>query len=164
QERNQALTQAHAQVTEALEQQTATSEILRVISQSPTDVQPVFDTILRSAVRLCDGFYCALFLVDGEMLHFRASHNLPSRALEELNRAYPTSVRDGATGSARAVRDRRVVHTLDMQEDPEILEGSRQRAREIGYHSWIGVPMLREGTAIGAIAVSRSEAKRFSEG
>jgi GAF domain-containing protein len=164
QENNEALTQAHAQVTEALEQQTATSEILRVISQSPTDVQPVFDTILRSAVRLCDGFYCALFLVEGEMLHFRGSHNIPSRALEELNRAYPTPVRDGSTGSARAVRDRRVVHTLDMQEDPEIPEGSRQRARGIGHRSWIGVPMLREGTAIGTIAVSRSEVKPFSEG
>jgi len=164
QEKNQALTQAHAQVTEALEQQTATGEILRVISQSLTDVQPVFDTILRNAVRLCGGFYCALFLVDGEMLHFRASHNIPSRALEELNRAYPSSVRDGSTGSTRAVRDRRVVQTLDMQEDPEIPEGSRQRARVIGHRAWIGVPMLREGTAIGTIAVSRSEVKPFSEG
>src|SRR5262249_50308295 len=89
----------------ALDTQTATSEILGVISSSPTDVQPVFDTILRSAVRLCEGFYCALFLVEGEMLHFRGSHNMSPQALEELGRAYPTSVRDGSTGSARAARD-----------------------------------------------------------
>ena len=56
-------------MTEALEQQTATSEILRVISRSPTDVQPVFDTIVRSAVRLCDGLFSALFQFDGELLH-----------------------------------------------------------------------------------------------
>src|SRR5262249_1486332 len=61
QEKNRALTEAHAQVTEALDQQTATSEILRVISSSPTDVQPVFDTIVRSAVRLCDGLFSAVF-------------------------------------------------------------------------------------------------------
>src|SRR5262249_37256534 len=124
QEKNRALTQAHAQVTESLEQQTATSEILGVISSSPTDVQPVFDTILRSAVRLCEGFYCALFLVEGEMLHFRGSHNMSPQALEELGRAYPTSVRDGSTGSARAARDCRVVQTFDTQEDPAIPEGS----------------------------------------
>src|SRR5262249_4803714 len=85
-------------------------------------------------------------------------------AREELERAYPTHVRHGSTGSTRVVRDCRVVQTVDMQEDPEIPEGSRQRASVIGYRSWIGVPMLREGTAIGTIAVSRAEVKPFSEG
>src|SRR5262249_45047162 len=112
-EKNRALTKAHTQVSESLEQQTATSEILRVISQSPSDVQPVFDTILRSAVRLCDGFYSALFLVEGQMLHFRASHNVPSQGLEEMKRDYPISVQDGSTVSTRAVRDCCVVHVLD---------------------------------------------------
>jgi GAF domain-containing protein len=64
QEKNRALTMAYAQVTEALEQQTATAEILRVISSSPTDVQPVFDTIVRSAVRLCNGLSASLLRFD----------------------------------------------------------------------------------------------------
>ena len=89
QEKNRALTEAHAQVTEALEQQTATGEILRVISSSPTDVQPVFDTIVRSAVRLCDGLFSALFQFDGELLHLVAQHNYTPEALEEVHRVFP---------------------------------------------------------------------------
>jgi GAF domain-containing protein len=65
-------------LTEALEQQTATAEILRVISRSQTDVQPVFDTIVRSAVRLCDGLFSALYKFDGELIHFVAHHNYTS--------------------------------------------------------------------------------------
>ena len=86
---------------EAQEQQAATAEILSVISSSPTKVQPVFDAILRSAVRLCDGFYSALFLVDGQMLHFRANHNLSPQGLEAMKTVYPLSVRDGSTGAVR---------------------------------------------------------------
>src|SRR5262249_26808636 len=72
QEKNRALTQAHAQVTEALEKQTATAEILRVISGSQTDVQPVFDAIIRSAVRLLGGFSGVVTLIVGDQLHLAA--------------------------------------------------------------------------------------------
>src|SRR5262249_21421459 len=72
QQRNEALTQAHAQVTEALEQQTATAEILRVISSSPTDVQPVFDTIVGSALRLLGGFSATLRLLAGDQMNLVA--------------------------------------------------------------------------------------------
>src|SRR5207302_5594275 len=77
------------EVTEALEQQTATSEILRVISQSQTDVQPVFDTIVRSAVKLCDGLFSSLFRFDGELIHLIAQHNFTLEALEAAHRVYP---------------------------------------------------------------------------
>src|SRR5262249_43687478 len=82
QEKNLALTQAHARVTESLEQQTATSEILGVISNSPTHVQPVFDTIAACAVRLCRGFFCTVHSFDGELIHLVAHHNLSTAMLE----------------------------------------------------------------------------------
>src|SRR6202045_4015820 len=89
QQKNHALTLAHAQVTEALEQQTATAEILRVISRSQTDVKPVFDTIVQSAVRLCAGLFSALYQFDGELLHQGALHNYTPEALEEVRRIFP---------------------------------------------------------------------------
>ena len=76
-------------LTEAREQQTATSEILRVISSSPTDVQPVFDTIVRSAVRLCDGVIGAVNTFDGELTHVAALYNYTPEALAAVQRMYP---------------------------------------------------------------------------
>ena len=86
QEKNRALTEAHAQVTEALEQQTATSEILRVISGSPTDVEPVFRTILANANTLCDARFSVLLLWDGEALAARAHVNVSPRMAEPSGR------------------------------------------------------------------------------
>jgi two-component system, NtrC family, sensor kinase len=94
-ERNEALTQAHAQVSETLEQQTATSEILRVISRSQTDVQPVFDTIVSSAVRLCDGLFSGLHQFDGELLHSVAQHNLHPRSPRGVASRIPGATRSG---------------------------------------------------------------------
>src|SRR5262249_10388497 len=79
----------NAALTESLDQQTATGEILRVISSSPTDIQPVFDTIVRSAVRLCDGLFSALFRYDGELLSLVAHHNYTPEALAQARRLYP---------------------------------------------------------------------------
>src|SRR5262249_14386051 len=76
QEKNSALTEAHGQVTEALDQQTATSEILRVISRSPTDLQPVFDNIAASALRLCEAKLCTAFRFDGELIHLVGSRHV----------------------------------------------------------------------------------------
>jgi hypothetical protein len=108
-EKNRALTEAHAQVSEALEQQTATAEILRVISSSPTDVQPVFDTIVSSAVRLCDGLFGALYRFDGELLHLVAHYNYTPEALEAAHRVFPGRPSRGG-GPGRAILDRAVAH------------------------------------------------------
>jgi signal transduction histidine kinase len=160
QEKNRALTQAHAQVTETLEQQMATSEILRVISRSQTDVQPVFDTIVRSAVRLCDGLFSGLYQFDGELLHHAAHHNFTPEALEEVRRVFPARpTRTLFVG--RAIVERAVVHIPDFDIDPEYEHHALSRA--VGQRSGLWVPMLREGAPIGVIGVSRAEAGPFSD-
>ncbi|HYT32458.1 MAG TPA: GAF domain-containing protein, partial [Thermoanaerobaculia bacterium] len=159
-EKNLALTDAHAQVTEALEQQTATSEILRVISQSQTDVQPVFDTIVRSAVKLCDGLFSALFRFDGELIHLIAQHNFTLEALEAAHRVYPAPpTRALLTG--RAILERAVAHIPDVEIDPELQYQALSRA--IGFRSGLFVPMLREGTPIGVIMVARAAPGSFAD-
>ncbi len=150
----QELQARNRELTEALEQRTATSEILRVISSSPTDVQPVFRAIMASAVRLCDGLFGAVFRYDGELLHFVAHHNVPPQALELFQRRFPMPPSREHVSSL-AVLDRTVVHVQDVESDPDVGPLSREIARTTGYRSLLAVPMLREGTAIGAIAVAR---------
>jgi len=147
-------------LTEALEQQTATSEILRVISQSQTDVQPVFDTIVRSAVRLCDGLFSVLYRFDGELLHFVAQHNWTPEALEEAHRIFPARP-TRALGSGRVILERAMVHIPDVETDPEFQHQALSRA--IGYRSALYVPMLREGVPLGVISVARAEPGLFSD-
>src|SRR5206468_9305988 len=139
---------------------TATSEILRVISSSPTDVQPVFDTIVRSAVRLCDGLFSALFQFDGELLHRVAQHNFTPEALERMHRTYPTRP-TRTLGSGRAILERAVAHILDVELDPEYQHLTLSRA--IGHRSSLSVPMLREGAPIGVIWVARAEPRPFTD-
>ena len=160
QETNRALTEAHAQVTEALDQQIATSEILRVISGSPTDVQPVFEAIAENSVRLCEGRYCTVYQFDGELIHLAAHHNLGAEGRAEMQRAYPMRPSGARSLTARAIDTRMVVHSPDFESDPDVDEATRQRARRIGYRTGIAVPMLRAGTPIGCITVTRSDAAR----
>jgi signal transduction histidine kinase len=139
---------------------TATSEILRVISSSPTDVQPVFDTIVRSAVRLCNGLFGTLLRFDGELIHQVAQHNYSPEGLEELHRIFPTRP-SRALGSGRAILERTVDHIPDIEVDPESRLLTLSRA--VGFRSGLSVPMLREGTPIGAIVVNRAEPGPFSD-
>ena len=160
QDKNQALTVAHAQVTESLEQQTATAEILRVISQSQTDVQPVFDTIVRSAVTLCGGLFSALYQFDGELIHSVAQHNFTPDALAEAHRVFPARP-TRALYSGRAILERALVHVPDSEVDSE--HQHRVLRRAIGWRSGLFVPMLREGVPIGVIEVARAEPGPFSD-
>jgi signal transduction histidine kinase/putative methionine-R-sulfoxide reductase with GAF domain len=166
QEKNRAITLAHAQVTEALEQQTATSEILRVISSSPTDVQPVFDTIVESAARLCDAVFSSLASFDGEVMDFVAAHNWTPAAWAIARRTFPAPPsRARATG--RAILERAVVHMPDVELDHEyggqIGATGSEISRAVGFRSLLSVPMLRDGVPLGALAVARVAPGPFSD-
>jgi signal transduction histidine kinase/putative methionine-R-sulfoxide reductase with GAF domain len=154
-EKNRALTQAHGQVTEALEQQTATSEILRVISSSPTDLQPVFDTIVRNAARMCEAYDAVVVLADGEEFVQRAHHG-PIAAM--LGARYP--LRGTVTG--RAILEARVIHVENLAEASDYPAG-RKLAQRVGYRTTLSVPLLRDGAAIGAIGIRRTEVLPFSD-
>jgi len=146
-------------LTVALEQQTATSEILRVISQSPTDVQPVFDTIMQSAVRLCGARIGVLYRFDGELLHLAAHHNLGPDVLATLLRLYPMRP-NRETASGRAILGRAVAELPDALADPEY---RHEIAIAGDWRSMLAVPMLREGDPIGTIVINRSEPGAFPE-
>jgi GAF domain-containing protein/CheY-like chemotaxis protein len=150
-------------LTEALEQQTATAEILRAISGAQTDAQPVFEAIVRSAVRLCDGFYSVLFSFDGERIHVRATHNASPEALRAFATRYPMRAEERRSMVALAVTEGRVVRVRDMQEDPEVHPESRSFAKVMGHRSFVAVPMLKDGRSVGAIVVSRREVAPFSD-
>jgi GAF domain-containing protein len=146
------------ELTEALEQQTATAEILRVISHSQTDVQPVFDAILRSAVRLCDGVFGNLYRFDGELIHMVADYNYPPEAQEAARRVYPAPLSRELVGG-RAILDRRIVQIPDVQLDPDY---DPTIAHAVGFRSVLGVPMFREGSVVGTINIGRVEPGPFS--
>ncbi len=149
--------------TESQEQQAATAEILRVISSSPTDAQPVFETIVRSAVRLCDGIFGLAFRYDGRQLSILAHHNVPSEAIAVIARSYPTP--PGPESMAgRAVLRREVVHVSDVTiPGPDTGPRSQQLGLQLGYRAFLSVPMLSHGKPIGVINVSRREPRPFTE-
>ena len=148
------------ELTGTREQQAATAEILRVMSASPGDVQPVLDVIARHAVQLCQGYFSAVFLSDGALIDVRATHNLPPEWLEVAQDIYPVPL-EADVRPARVVRERRVIQFMDLQSDPEVPEEERQRARVGGYRTWIGAPLLGSSGAVGVIGVGRRERQAF---
>src|SRR5262245_39631166 len=143
---------------ESLEQQTATSEVLKVISGSPTDIQPVLDAVGENAARLCEANNAVIFRLEGNLLRQVASYgHIPttSHPVDGL----PVS-RDTVTG--RAVFDRRTIHVHDLStEDREYPEGSRH-AKVDGHRTTLATPLLREGVPVGAILIRRMEVRPFS--
>jgi GAF domain-containing protein len=145
-------------LSEALEQQTATSEVLKVISGSPTDIQPVLDAVAENAARLCEANNAVIFRLEGSLLRHVAFYGqIPttSHPVEGL----PVS-RDVVTG--RAVFDRRTIHVHDLSaEDREYPKGSLH-AKADGHRTTLATPLLREGRPVGAILIRRMEVRPFS--
>src|SRR5262249_15902256 len=137
----------------------ATGEILRVISQSPTDVQPVFDTIVRSAAVLCDGVYGTAVQFDGELMHLAAGYNHTPEVNAPLNEPFPMRP-DRRMMVGRAILSRSVVQVEDGLTDPDYAQNV---ARAGGFRAMLAVPMLREGRPVGAIVVNRDRPGPFSE-
>ena len=145
---------------EAHRREAATAEILSVISRSRTEAQPVFDAIVKSAVRLCDELFSGVYRFDGELLHHVAHHNYTPKALEEVQRKFPARpTREFGTG--RAILEKAVVHIPDVEVDPEYRNQPISRA--VGMRSGLFVPMLRDSTPVGVILVARAEPGAFSD-
>src|SRR5437773_411236 len=154
-------------LTEALDQQTATSEILQVISSSPTHLQPVFEAIVRNATRLCGGRFGTVHRFDGQLIHLAAHYHLTADAVEAMHQIYPLSPDRPGSRVAHAIRQGRIVHVGDAQADEsptgDVFALASRMARILGYHSQIVVPMLREGLPIGALSIAREEVGLFPE-
>ena len=148
-------------LTEALAQQTATSEILRVISQSPTDPKPVFDAILSSALTLMGASAGALTRVSGDQIDLAAWRSTDSGGDENVRAVFPISLQSEGT-HATTIRLRAPVNLAEAQTDPKLTEGGRSIARAVGYQSMVAVPMLHHGAAIGTISATRREAGGFT--
>src|SRR5262249_24158455 len=135
-------------LTGALERQTATSEILGVISSSPTGVQATFDTIARSAALLCEADLSGVYRFDGELIHFAAQHGRTREEIDAVREAFPQ--RPGhASATARAILAGAVVQISDASSDSELPGPLRM------FRSVLSVPMLRDGRALGTITVAR---------
>jgi GAF domain-containing protein len=153
----------NANLRETLEQQTATSDILRVISSSPTDTQPVFDAIASNAARLSEADSMGVFRVEGNELrmvaHFgRAAHTPKARSVGDTF----ALTRGSLVG--RALLDRRTVHVHDLAAEPdEEWPEAKWVQRAIGHRTALAIPLMREGVGIGAIFTRRMEVRPFSD-
>src|SRR5262249_15562231 len=142
---------------ESLEQQTATSEILKVISRSPTDIQPVFETIVRSASMVCGAVDAAIFFRDEQSIRL-AAHGGPIQA-HPLGTRFALSE---ATVAGNTILSARSIHVEDLLTAADYPEG-RVYARQFGYRTTLAVPLIRDATAVGALLIRRSEVRPFSE-
>ena len=155
------LAQKNSEYGERIEQQSATVDVLKVMSASPGDPQPVFDLITRRARELCNANAAALWSFDGELIHF-LSNDAPGGTAEgdaAYRRQFPMApTRGGSFG--RAILDRQIVHIRDVDADPEVA----QFVRDLGMRSVVAIPLLRDGTVIGAISINAKEPGGLSDG
>ena len=164
-QRTDDLTERTSNLSKALEQQTATSEVLQVISSTPGDLQPVFATMLENAVRICDATFGNIYRWDGEALHMLASHNTPPVFAEDRRRSpyrpYPNSP------IGRMVANKTLVHISDVRTEDvytKQLDPVAVTAVTLGgLRTLLGVPLLNKSEMIGAFFLSRQEVRPFTD-
>ena len=149
---------------EAIEQQTATSEVLQVISSSPGDLRPVFAAMLENAVRICDAKFGNIYRWDGDALHLMASHNIPAAFAEARARSPNRPSPETPTG--RMIATKTFVHVSDLAaepayaaRDPWIVVG----VELAGVRTLLVMPMLKENELVGAFTIYRQEVRPFTD-
>ena len=150
---------------EALEQQKATAEVLRVISASPGDLKPAFAVILENATRLCEANFGVLFLCEGDAYRAVAMHNAPSAYVDARQRE-PLVSMTGTTVIAEVARTKRTIQTADMAKDPAYQKNPQYTqlfVRLTGARSFVAVPMLKDSELIGLIGIYRQEVRPFTD-
>jgi two-component system, NtrC family, sensor kinase len=163
-QRTDDLVERTADLTEALEQQTATSEVLGVISSSPGDLEPVFETMLKNAVRLCDAKFGNIYRHDGDELRVVASHGTPIAFLAARQGSAIAVL--GTSITARMARTKAVIHVRDLATEQAYTDRNPTTVAAVelgGVRTYLTVPMLKDDELIGGFALSRQEVRPFTD-
>ena len=148
------------ELRESLQQQTATSDVLKVISSSLNDLIPVFETIGQRAEKLCDAEISVISMVDGDHIRLVSINGVTEEGVEAVRRVYPMR-RDDETVTARTIRSAAICHVPDVLADA--LYQTKNAARVSGFRGCLGVPMIRDGQVVGAIFVARRQPGLFAD-
>ena len=152
--------ESNRELSETLAYQTATSEVLRLIASSPTELQPVFDRIARNAGELCQGQFSGVFQYDGKLIHLVGHHGLTPEGVEGYQKALPRSP-NRETAIGRAIAGRKIVQIRDVQKDPDYRPIALDQTGNM--RCIVAVPMLLGGNPVGGIVVCRSKPETFSD-